>query len=137
MILQIGTALAIGAYVVLSKDAQPKRPDATPRESFQHLADHLDRRSPRLTPNLVKWCKPSEIFPRPLCLGNGFDSASTTWNVSGARFSGHQKGLEAHTRTLPLSMNSLTSASHTAASIAKKSRGSSRMKESGRRIRNT
>ena len=34
MILQIATALAIGAYVVLSKDAQPKRPDATPRESF-------------------------------------------------------------------------------------------------------
>ena len=43
MILQIATALAIGAYVVLSKDAQPKRPDATARESIQHPADHLDR----------------------------------------------------------------------------------------------
>jgi hypothetical protein len=43
MILQIATALAIGAYVVLSKDAQSKRPDATPRESFQHPADHFDR----------------------------------------------------------------------------------------------
>ena len=29
MILQIAAALAIGAYVVLSKDAQPKRPAAT------------------------------------------------------------------------------------------------------------
>jgi hypothetical protein len=28
MILQIATALAIGAYAVLSKDTQPKRPDA-------------------------------------------------------------------------------------------------------------
>jgi hypothetical protein len=43
IIVQIATALAIGAYVVLSKDAQPKRPDAIPRESFQHPADHLDR----------------------------------------------------------------------------------------------
>jgi len=34
ILIQIATALAIGAYVVLSKDAQPKRPDATPRESF-------------------------------------------------------------------------------------------------------
>jgi hypothetical protein len=33
MILQVATALAIGAYVVLSKDAQSKRPDATPHES--------------------------------------------------------------------------------------------------------
>ena len=31
MILQIVTALAIGAYVVLSRDAQPKRPDAAAR----------------------------------------------------------------------------------------------------------
>jgi hypothetical protein len=42
MILQIATALVIGAYVVLSRDAQPNRPDAAPRESFVH-ADHLDR----------------------------------------------------------------------------------------------
>ena len=35
MILQIATALAIGAYVVLSKDARPKRPNSTSRESFQ------------------------------------------------------------------------------------------------------
>lgn len=43
ILIQITTALAIGAYVVLSRDAHPKRPDATPRESFQHPADHLDR----------------------------------------------------------------------------------------------
>jgi hypothetical protein len=43
ILVQIATALAIGAYVVLSKDAQPKRPKASPRESFQHTADHLDR----------------------------------------------------------------------------------------------
>ena len=48
MILHIATALAIGAYVVLSKDAQPKRPDATPRESFQHPAAHLDHGLPEL-----------------------------------------------------------------------------------------
>ena len=41
ILVQISTALAIGAYVVLSKDTQPKRPDATPRESSQHSADHL------------------------------------------------------------------------------------------------
>jgi hypothetical protein len=49
ILVQIATALAIGAYVVLSKDAQPKRPDATPRESFQHPADHFldsDSRAP-------------------------------------------------------------------------------------------
>jgi hypothetical protein len=43
MILQIAAALAIGAYVVLSKDAQSKRPDTAPRESFQRAIDHLDR----------------------------------------------------------------------------------------------
>jgi hypothetical protein len=43
ILVQIATALAIGAYVVLSKDAQPERLDATPRESFQHPADRLDR----------------------------------------------------------------------------------------------
>ena len=43
ILIQIATALAIGAYVVLSKDAQPKRPNATPRESFEHAADHLVR----------------------------------------------------------------------------------------------
>ena len=43
MILEIGTALAIGAYVVLSRDAQPKRLDATPRESLQHPADPLPK----------------------------------------------------------------------------------------------
>jgi hypothetical protein len=36
MILQIATALAIGVYVVLSKDVQPRGPDATPRESLRH-----------------------------------------------------------------------------------------------------
>jgi hypothetical protein len=43
ILVQIATALAIGAYVVLSKDAKRKRPDATPRESLrlQHPADHL------------------------------------------------------------------------------------------------
>jgi hypothetical protein len=43
ILIQIATALAIGFYVVLSKDAQPERSDATPRASFQHPADHLDR----------------------------------------------------------------------------------------------
>jgi hypothetical protein len=52
MILQIATALAIGAYVVLSKEAQPKRPDATPRESFQQPADHLLDRGGRLEPSV-------------------------------------------------------------------------------------
>ena len=42
MILQIVTALAIGAYVVLSRDAQPKCPDAALRAPFQHPADRLD-----------------------------------------------------------------------------------------------
>jgi hypothetical protein len=41
ILVQIATALAIGAYVVLSKDARPKRPDVTPRQSFQRPADHL------------------------------------------------------------------------------------------------
>jgi hypothetical protein len=36
ILIQIATALAIGAYVVLSKDAQPKCPDATSRESCFH-----------------------------------------------------------------------------------------------------
>lgn len=45
MILQIGTALAVGVYVVLSRDAQPKRSGAIPREwlQLQHPPDHLDR----------------------------------------------------------------------------------------------
>jgi hypothetical protein len=43
ILVQIATALAIGAYVVLSKDAPHKHLDATPRESLrlQHPADHL------------------------------------------------------------------------------------------------
>jgi hypothetical protein len=46
ILVQIAAALAIGAYVALSKDVQPKRPDASPRESFQHPADQfLDRDS--------------------------------------------------------------------------------------------
>jgi hypothetical protein len=47
MILQIATALAIGAYVVLSRDAQPKRADATASEASQHPADHLFDRNYR------------------------------------------------------------------------------------------
>ena len=47
ILVQIATALAIGAYVVLSKDEQPNRPDATPRESFQHPADPLLDRADR------------------------------------------------------------------------------------------
>jgi hypothetical protein len=35
ILVQIATALAIGAYVVLSKDAKHKRLDATPRESLR------------------------------------------------------------------------------------------------------
>ena len=34
ILVQIATALTIGAYVVLSKDGQPKRLDANPRESL-------------------------------------------------------------------------------------------------------
>jgi hypothetical protein len=49
ILVQIATALAIGTYVVLSKDAQPKRPGATARESSQHPADHLlDRPTARV-----------------------------------------------------------------------------------------
>jgi hypothetical protein len=48
MILQIATALAIGAYVVLSKDAQLERPDATPRES-QHPPHPLVERDGRVS----------------------------------------------------------------------------------------
>jgi hypothetical protein len=44
ILVQIATALAIGAYVVLSKDARPKRPNATPRKLFQHRADRLPDR---------------------------------------------------------------------------------------------
>jgi hypothetical protein len=33
ILVQVATALAIGAYVVLSRDAHSKRPDATPHES--------------------------------------------------------------------------------------------------------
>jgi len=36
-------SLAIGAYVVLSKDAHLRHSDEAPRESFQFPADHLDR----------------------------------------------------------------------------------------------
>jgi hypothetical protein len=50
ILVQIATALAIGAYVVLSKDAKHKRLDATPRESLrlQHSADPLLDRAGRL-----------------------------------------------------------------------------------------
>jgi len=47
ILVQIATALAIGAYVVLSKDAQRRRSDATPRESVQRPADHLFDRDGR------------------------------------------------------------------------------------------
>jgi hypothetical protein len=52
--VQIATALAIGTYVVLSKDAQHKRLDATPRESLrlQHSADHLLDRAGRPEPSV-------------------------------------------------------------------------------------
>ena len=53
ILVQIATALAIGAYVVLSKDAQHKRRDATPRKSLelQHSADHLLDRAGRPEPS--------------------------------------------------------------------------------------
>jgi hypothetical protein len=43
ILAQIATALAVGIYVVLSKDVQHNCRDATPRESLrlQHSADHL------------------------------------------------------------------------------------------------
>jgi hypothetical protein len=49
ILVQIATALAIGAYVVISKDAPPKRLDATPHESFQHPVAHLLDRDGRLS----------------------------------------------------------------------------------------
>jgi hypothetical protein len=53
ILVQIATALAIGAYVVLSKDAQHKRLDATPRESLrlQHSAEHVLDRTGRPEPS--------------------------------------------------------------------------------------
>lgn len=41
MILPIATALAVGVYVVLSRDVQPERPESTTGESFQYTADDL------------------------------------------------------------------------------------------------
>ncbi|HEY6620208.1 MAG TPA: hypothetical protein VIY68_11715 [Steroidobacteraceae bacterium] len=41
MILPIATALAVGVYVVLSKDVQPKRREAATGESFQYPVEHL------------------------------------------------------------------------------------------------
>ena len=43
ILVPIATALAVGVYVVLSKDAQPERLDAARRESLRllHSADHL------------------------------------------------------------------------------------------------
>lgn len=49
MILPIAIALAVGVYVVLSRDVQPERPESTTGESFQYPADDLldSRGSPR------------------------------------------------------------------------------------------
>ncbi len=43
ILVPIATALAVGAYVVISKDAPPKRLNAAPRESLRllHSVDHL------------------------------------------------------------------------------------------------
>jgi len=46
VILSIATALAIGIYVVVSKDMQHKRLDATSRESLQPLGRLRWKRSP-------------------------------------------------------------------------------------------
>jgi hypothetical protein len=46
MILQIATALAIGVYVVLSRDLPPKSPDAVLPESSSRPVDHLDHALP-------------------------------------------------------------------------------------------
>jgi len=43
ILVQIATALAIGAYVVLSKDAQHKRRDATPTQG-----KHPNERRPQV-----------------------------------------------------------------------------------------
>jgi hypothetical protein len=52
ILVQIATALAIGAYVVLSKEPQHERLDATPREPLrlQHPADNLLDRAGRPEP---------------------------------------------------------------------------------------
>ena len=65
ILVQIATALAIGAYVVLSKDAQHKRLDATPRESLrrQHSKSRLHVSSIRLGPKLSCGC--SAVFLKP------------------------------------------------------------------------
>jgi len=53
-LVQIATALAIGTYVVVSKDAGHERLDADPRESLrpQHSADHLLDRAKTPTPGI-------------------------------------------------------------------------------------
>jgi len=59
ILVPIATALAVGVYVVLSKDAQPERLDAAPRESLRlpHSADHLlDRQNhlPEVLRSIIK-----------------------------------------------------------------------------------
>jgi hypothetical protein len=88
MILQIATALTIGAYVVLSKDAQCKRPDATPRESFQRPADHLldrDSSAPDDTPSFRlphPATNSSEVGPRAVITANAVYGAAILHNAS-------------------------------------------------------
>jgi hypothetical protein len=66
MILQIATALAIGAYVVLSKDARPKNPDAISRESFQHSFTSTKRSTMPLLNGSVptSWSTPTKAMER-------------------------------------------------------------------------
>ena len=87
ILVQIATALAIGVYVVLSKDAQPKRSNATSRESFRHSADHLLDRltdSPRM--NMLQSCpEPTPLrrclFRQPLIPTSGYDSVTSGYSA--------------------------------------------------------
>jgi len=66
ILVQIATALAIGAYVVLSKDARPKRPNATPRESLQSSRRCSSWTSQRASDLALMLCSrySSQINPR-------------------------------------------------------------------------
>ena len=71
ILVQIATALAIGTYVVLSKDAPLEFPAATPRESFQFPSDHLDRAGRQNRKSLIcrvrRFLGIFRLEPRPIC----------------------------------------------------------------------
>ena len=55
MILQVATALAIGAYAVLSKEAQHGRPDAIPREAFMAILSRTAMITDRVSLLKARW----------------------------------------------------------------------------------